>query len=532
MSPDAQQPNVPIHPVNPAPADSEQPVTPAKQIEISEPTTSIEFIAPQPLNPPGFEVPTPEITPSFVGTPEATLSETPAAASSPEALTPIAFDPLPALAPEEATVSTPSEKPLPEPTLEDATPPILSEDTVAAPALNEATPSTSSEHSVPDPAIVEAPAPPVTTESLSTNFAEPEVVVPSTDEPFHAPVPSAYPEAEANLPTTEQPAAPEHVASGGQYNFMPAVPAFAESAAQPLVVAGDDQSVTDTSENLEYISNPYLNTVRGLVLTLQTNPVSTLLSALVFLGMVLTGLFLAVIFGKGPIPLPLASLSVLTIGAELIFGILFCIPLGSFYVIGGHSARGEKVTTRQALGVATRRLLSFLIMSVAFGLLVSVGLLLLIIPGVILLARGALAPLILFEENLGPVAAIKRSFELTKGHVNEMLGAYFAGLFVGGGGYGYSLVFGATSVAPLAGRYHDLRALKESGAEKPKVHWLNYTYILGIVIMVAYFGFIIFAFSSGLTSKAQPTNSFSGSSSTYDLQPSKDSLNGPTNFAQ
>ncbi len=105
------------------------------------------------------------------------------------------------------------------------------------------------------------------------------------------------------------------------------------------------------------------------------------------------------------------------------------------------------------------------------------------------MGRTLLAPVAFFEENLGPVDALKRSFELTKGHVLELLGALFAGsLLTGGNG----LLAPAASLAPIVGRYEDLVALKKSGAPKPPIHWWNYVLpILTVVAIVLYIILII-----------------------------------------
>jgi hypothetical protein len=111
----------------------------------------------------------------------------------------------------------------------------------------------------------------------------------------------------------------------------------------------------------------------------------------------------------------------------------------------------------------------------------TVGFFLLIVPGVIVLARIILAPLIMFTENLGPIASIKRSAKLTKGHVNEMLGALFASVFIGGF---FGLISSPVSVAPLVGRYEELIELEKNNLQKPKTHRLNFIYLLGIVVLI------------------------------------------------
>jgi hypothetical protein len=200
------------------------------------------------------------------------------------------------------------------------------------------------------------------------------------------------------------------------------------------------------------------------------------------------------------------------------------LAAGTFYVIGGSSARDERISVGQAYAASSRKLIPFVALYLILLLVSLVGLLLFIVPGIIFIGRSALAPIAMFEENLGPIAALKRSFNLTKGHLNEMLGALFAGFFIGESYY--SLLFGAISVSPIVGRYHDLRQLQESGAPKPKVHWLNYTYLAGALLVLLTFGLIVFTGVLGfLKAKNSPssftpyqTSTFSTSSSNASLQ--------------
>lgn len=50
------------------------------------------------------------------------------------------------------------------------------------------------------------------------------------------------------------------------------------------------------------------------------------------------------------------------------------------------------------------------------GLLVFLGLLLLIIPGIIVICRLAFVPYIVMDQGLGPIAAVEKSWKMTKGH--------------------------------------------------------------------------------------------------------------------
>ena len=299
-------------------------------------------------------------------------------------------------------------------------------------------------------------------------------------------------------PPPPEPSAPEHPTQPDQPQAITPLPNMVTSTAQPeqhpdqvaspapSIVGGTVSSADSNpkSSSNEYLSNPFLNAVRGLVFTLDTNPVPALLGGLVgFLVIILAYIVFFI--------LSLTHSSIFEVIGGIVLALTYLIPVGAYYVIGGSSARQAKITTGQAYSKASKKLFPFLALVIISSVLGVVGLLLLIVPGLIFLARASLAPLVLFEENLGPIAALKRSFSLTKGHTHEMLGAMFAGAFIGD--TYYSLLFGAISVSPLVGRYNDLRELKESGAPKPKTHWLNYLWLLGVVLVIVTVAIVIVA---------------------------------------
>ena len=327
---------------------------------------------------------------------------------------------------------------------------------------------------------------------------EPEIISP-TPQPGAAPPTPPIPTPSEPLPETSL-APPEPV--------EPPAPAVAPVA--PLEPVADNPTPSQPKpDNLkppvilgDYVSNPILNSVRGLILILKNNPVPALIS-----GVWLFLLYIVFVFGIGiaGVKSPALAIVVGIVGAVLGLGIL-----NSLYVIGSKSAREEVVSFGDAFKLGLKKVPHVIVLAIVLEVLLTVGLILLVIPGLIIMARGSLSLLVLFEEDLGPIKAIKRSFALTKGHVIEMLGSAFAGMLLAGP----SLLFGAAAVAPSVGRYHDLRALQESGAEKPKVHWMNY---LALILVVLYFAgtgaLLAFSTFHGIQNKAaQSTYSTPGSS--------------------
>lgn len=63
----------------------------------------------------------------------------------------------------------------------------------------------------------------------------------------------------------------------------------------------------------------------------------------------------------------------------------------------------------------------FLVASVVYGLIVAVGLILLIVPGIFFGISLQFAPLLVIDKGIGPVAAIKESWRITKGARLQLL---------------------------------------------------------------------------------------------------------------
>jgi len=240
--------------------------------------------------------------------------------------------------------------------------------------------------------------------------------------------------------------------------------------------------ITNT-KTTNYDSNPVTNAVSGLVIVLKNNPVTILLLPILYyfaLTMVVSSLAIFILIGaiaKSPI-----IIALLVIISIVILGLVIALFTASFFMTAVKSAKNEKTEVGDVLRISFKRLLPYWGLTILYGLAIFFGLLLFIIPGIIIAGRGSLASLVFFEENLGPVDSLKRSFALTKGHVIEMLGTSAASALLTGGGMG--LLIGATSVGPYLGRYKDLTALQASGAAKPKIHWMNYLIVFGGILYV------------------------------------------------
>ena len=269
----------------------------------------------------------------------------------------------------------------------------------------------------------------------------------------------------------------------------------------------------------DYISNPFLNSIRGLVQMLKVNPVSIMLSGLVGLLAIIL-FFIGQIVFTGVVDRSGSVGSVLIGGliAVFILVIIFLLISGSYNVIAGRSVRNEVVTVGESYRVALKRIVGYTVLFIIYCILTMLLSLLVLLPGIYFATRASLAFFVFYEENLGPWASIKRSFSLTSGHFEEMFAAIIASSLLAGGSSG--LLAGAISLAPLVGRYQDLKNLKDSGAAKPKVHYLNLVVtILTLLFITAYI--VIVAVVS-----VKSTNSSSTTKSSF---PSTSDFNSSTN---
>lgn len=258
-------------------------------------------------------------------------------------------------------------------------------------------------------------------------------------------------------------------------------------------------TVNETSENthtehapkhhVTYDSNPFKAVITGIITLFKANPFPSILIGLV-LGV---SAFAAVLVAIGIcfIYPPFGTI----IGILLIFTIVIVyMPLanGAYHTLALSSLKGEKAKTTVFIKAAYKKLFPLLGASILIGLATFGGFLLFIVPGIIFSTWFSLTFFVMFDENLGAVAAMKRSKELVTGHVIEMIGATAAGAILNGLSSGASggLLGPVITIAPMATRYSELKALKASSQPKPKVHWLNYlaigAYIFFILIIIGY----------------------------------------------
>lgn len=260
----------------------------------------------------------------------------------------------------------------------------------------------------------------------------------------------------------------------------------------PAVPITANSTTPSTNNTPEYLSNPYLNSVRGLVEILQTNPdVSMLASLTILIPLILLYLwfFGSIVVGsisKTPILSIVGGVS--SFIGILLYGLLVSGVMGA---VASESINREHTTIGHVWHMALSKLFPLIGLSIICGFISIFAYALLIIPGLIFTSRASLSFLLLFEEDLGPIEALKRSFELTKYHTFEMLASIISIYLMTGG---YSLLT-TTAVSPFVGRYEDLKRVYDAGQPKQPVHWLNYLTALlgsfGLIVLIGLYAFVI-----------------------------------------
>lgn len=238
-----------------------------------------------------------------------------------------------------------------------------------------------------------------------------------------------------------------------------------------------------------YISNPFK--LLGPSATAMGVNISTLFALLALQLAPWVPLLIAIGVGvagrSNPIVIGIAfTLGIAAVAAMIAIGL---ISIPTFALILLASVDGYKVGLKETLIKArpyVARSLGVVILSV---LAVVGGLILFIVPGIIFAAWFTLAEYVLVKENLGVVDSMKRSRQLVKGRVWEILGVMavpsVASLvpFIGGI---LNFALSVVLVPANAIRYHQLVTVPAE--KRPGVHWSNKVLtILPIVV----FGLII-----------------------------------------
>ncbi|TAK89232.1 hypothetical protein EPO04_04015 [Patescibacteria group bacterium] len=220
---------------------------------------------------------------------------------------------------------------------------------------------------------------------------------------------------------------------------------------------------------VKYESNPF-NLITASLEAYKLN-IRGLVFAIVSLFVIALFFVIAVIVAAGMVYSGLSG------GAALFGGLLLLLLLFSLYalyiqnfllVIMLAAAQGQRLSIGEGSKRAIRLIPKLFVVGLLYALAVIGGFILFIIPGFIFMAWFALASLAAIHEDLGPVAALKRSRQLVRDHLIETWG--LLGL--------QSTILGIVMLASMPVRYLQLVQLKDGKLDKAELHWANYVAIV------------------------------------------------------
>jgi len=283
-------------------------------------------------------------------------------------------------------------------------------------------------------------------------------------------------------------------------------PAVTPQSYDPLTepaAAPTQQAHATGGTTMVFSSNPFRSIGKGIGDLLHFNPQSGLTITLMYLFVAapyFLGVTLTLLLGN-----PFIGLIAIVVTVILAILIGFRVYVGSIYLYSKSNAK-EEVTAKKAFNEgASSHLASVFLGSIFSVILIVIGLILFIVPGIILLARLSLMPFAIVEEDLGPVKAIRRSLQLTKGHTMEMLGVMVVGGFVSGNG----LLSPVTSAAGYANRYYELKSFEAAGQPTGKKSSVNtLVVVLAVLFGLGYAAFFITVSTLDLNSNSSSNELF------------------------
>ena len=238
---------------------------------------------------------------------------------------------------------------------------------------------------------------------------------------------------------------------------------------------------------VSYHSNP-LDLVQSSIDGVKLNVKTIILTYLILVGIII------------------ATAIVITIGIFVFLPVGVVLAIAAFFAVATFSvlpqlrialasAKHEEISVKEALTIDVNLAWKMIGTGLLATLAILGGFVLLIVPGILFTGWFLYTPYVVLVEGLGGVAAMRRSREISRGHLVESLGAYgltlCAQLFVFIPIIGFLLVsIGSIIViAVLPLRYYELTALNASGTEAEssvKVSGWNYVFIVvGLIIIGA-----------------------------------------------
>ncbi len=239
------------------------------------------------------------------------------------------------------------------------------------------------------------------------------------------------------------------------------------------------QKPTKSSDGAGFSSNPFTSMGKGIGVLFSANPLTSMIINFVIYLLIIPYIFVLLL---AVVNVWLFLFGLFALIAAYIIAALR-IEAGTI-VLYAESEKGNAITTKHAVTRAVDgHILPLFLSGLLTVIAVLAGLMLFIIPGLIVIARLSLVPFVVVNEKKSGIAALRRSWNLTKGHAMEMWGTIGAQAIVGG----YSAIAIIFSFAGLGNRYSELVAHEKAGKATGPVHWLNYLMPILMVLFIAFF---------------------------------------------
>lgn len=151
--------------------------------------------------------------------------------------------------------------------------------------------------------------------------------------------------------------------------------------------------------------------------------------------------------------------------------------------VAWNTAQNKTVTFEESFKAVIKKFWRIVLINLIVFLKVLGGTFLFIVPGIRAALRYQMVLMPVFESDADHKQAIATSKAITKGHLIEVFGLSVAGGII-------PLVGEALKIGGQSIMYPQLKHLHDSGAEKPKVHWLNYLGFILFAGIFLFFGFL------------------------------------------
>ena len=184
--------------------------------------------------------------------------------------------------------------------------------------------------------------------------------------------------------------------------------------------------------------------------------------------------------------------------------IIWTVVLGAAYTkYAIETTRGNSLDFKAALRVGERKALGLIGLQLVLMVIIMIGMLFFIIPGLVFLYWFLFAPYVYIDQQVGILQALKKSRQLVRGKLAEILGLIGANLvfalpaaipFIGSV---YQLIYTPVSQLAFAYRYVSAQALAATNKPKPATDPANYWAIVVLVLLPALF--IVFMIVFGLS---------------------------------